>query len=91
MIARRRADRASRARQLSRVSPRLPASDKALPLVTGYEIETGDATKSVHCKPFAWYPSEGETLVDVRCYGVGGGDNDQPVDAQFNLGYLTNR
>jgi hypothetical protein len=85
-----RVDRLSRGSY--RVSlPGMPASDKAVPLVTGYDIETGDATKSVHCKPFAWYPSEGETLVDVHCYGVGGDDNDQPVDAQFNLSYLTNR
>lgn len=71
--------------------PGMPASDKAVPLVTGYDIETGDATKSLHCKPFTWFPSEGETVVDVHCYGVGGTNDGQLIDAQFNLSYLTNR
>lgn len=71
--------------------PGMPAADAAVPLVSGYDIETSGGEKSVHCKPFAWFPLEGETVVDVRCFTLGGANDGQPRDAQFNLSYLTNR
>lgn len=70
--------------------PGMPASDAAVPLVSGYDIETS-GNKSVHCKPLAWFSLEGETVVDVNCYALGGDRDGQPEDAQFNLSYLTNQ
>ena len=70
--------------------PGMPSSDAAVPMVSGYDIETsGD--KSIHCKPLAWFPMAGETVVDVRCFGLGGSTDGQQQDAQFNLSYLTNQ
>lgn len=70
--------------------PGMPVGDAAVPLVSGYDI-TSSGDKSVHCKPLAWFSLEGETVVDVNCYALGGDRDGQPEDAQFNLSYLTNQ
>lgn len=70
--------------------PGMPSSDATVPLVSGYDIESsGD--RSFHCKPLAWFPLEGETVVEVRCFTLGGPQDGLPQDGQFNLSYLTDR
>jgi hypothetical protein len=69
--------------------PGMPASDKAVPMVTALDIVDGE--RAAHCKPETWFPTEGETAVDVNCYKVGGDADGESIDSQFNLSYLTNR